>query len=225
MLLSNIQEYIKANLVKVILCLIILVLSFFLFRSCQNPEPILQNDKALLEKLQKDSKQYQNIAKVYKDSVKLLNQKKVIIKQDIEKSVTSTKEKLKPVPSLTTKGIANYFQTSYKIPVVITQYGVAVPDTLAKIIISDLIEGQGGKEELVLTKKLLVTEEQENTAKDTIIVNLDKALTKKDSIDTIKNGIIKHAQQSIKVERNKKTFWQVATSVTIGIITYLVIAK
>lgn len=224
-LLSNVYLYIKSNLIKIILCFIILVLTFFLFKSCENPLPVSKSDKALIEKLKKDSQKYEDIARVYKDSVKILKEKKVIIKKEIEQSIVTTKEKLKPVSSLKVKGIANYFQSSYKMPVVITQYGVALSDTLAKEVIKDLIKGQGFEEQLELTQKLLTTEEKENTIKDNIIINLDKAIIKKDSLNSIQEIIITNAEQSIKSEKNKKTFWQVATGVAGGIITYLVITK
>lgn len=215
----------KVDWIKVALGITILILVYFLFKSCDNPVPISSGDKALIEKLKKDSKKYEDIARAYKDTVRILKEKKVVIKKEVEESVVSTREKLKPVSSLTSKAIANYFQSNYKMPVVMTQYGVALPDTMAKVVIKDLIQGKGSQEQLVLTQRLLRTEEQENTAKDTIIVNLDRALSKKDSIDAVKTAIIQSTQLSAKSEKNKKTLWQVATGVAVGIITYLVIVK
>lgn len=209
--------------IKVGLCFIILVLVFFLFKSCEKPVTNTETDKTLIEKLQKDSKKYENIANIYRDSVRILKEKKVVIQKEVDKSVTATKEKLKPVSSLTTKGIALYFQTNYKTPVVITQYGVALSDTLGKRVIEDLIKGKGAEEQLDLTQGLLFNEEQENKIKDNIIVNLDKALAVKDSIDAIQNSIIKDTEKSLKAEKNKKTSWQVATGTAVTIITYLII--
>lgn len=212
--------------IKVALWVAIIILSFFLFKSCEGSKKLeLTNtiEKQKVKILEQDAQKYVNIANQYRDTVTLLKQEKQKIKPKIVYVEKKEKEDLKQVSSLTRKGIANYFQDSYKIPVTITQYGVAVPDTLGKAVISDLIRGQGYKAKLIYTQKLLSIEEKSGVAKDTIIVNLDKAITKKDSISEVKDIIIKNNEKSFKKERNKKTFWQVATGVAVTIATYLAV--
>lgn len=210
--------------VKIVLWTAIIILSFFLFKSCEGSKELeLANniEKQKVKVLEIDAQKYVDIANQYKDSVTILKTKKQKIKKEIVYVQKSTEEKLKPIPNLTTKGIANYFQDSYKIPVTITQYGVAVPDILGKEIISELIRGQGYKAELKFTKELLVAEEKNGVFKDSTIVNQDKALVKKDSALAVKDIIITNGEKINKKEKNNKTFWQVATGVAVTIATYL----
>ena len=85
--------------------------------------------------------------------------------------VKEVKDKIEVVGSLNTKGIANYYQDRYKLPVTITQYGVSLNDTIAKENIKELIQKDGLQMELELTKNLLLFSENQSIIKDTIILN------------------------------------------------------
>lgn len=212
--------------VKVALWTTVIILSFFLFKSCEGSKELeLTNtiEKQKVKVLEQEAQKYVDIANQYRDTVTLLKTKKQKVKKEIVYIDKKEKEELKTVSSLTTKGIATYFQDSYKIPVTITQYGVAVTDTLGKAIITDLIRGQGYKAKLIYTQKLLDIEEKSGIAKDTIIKKLDKAIIKKDSASVVKDVIIKNAEKSVRKEKNKKTFWKVATGVAVTIATYLAV--
>ncbi|WP_262213619.1 hypothetical protein, partial [Escherichia coli] len=76
-----------------------------------------------------------------------------------------TKSDVKKVPTLNTKQIANYYQTRYKLPVTITQYGVSLSDTIAKKNIVELIEKDGCFQEVKLFKTQLQLEEQKGIVK------------------------------------------------------------
>lgn len=222
-------DIIKSNLnslknqidwMKVVLWITIIILSFFLFKSCEGSEELELKTQASEQKvktLEYEAQKYVDIANQYKDSVVLLKNKKAVIKDSLIYVTKTTEEKLKVVPTLTTKGIANYFQDNYEIPVTITQYGVAVPDTLGKAIITDLIRGQGYKAQLKFTQQLLNTEEKSGIFKDSTIVKLEQAGVKKDSISLVKEGTILDLKQINKKEKNKKTFWQVTTGVATAI--------
>jgi hypothetical protein len=212
--------------VKTSLWATIIILSFFLFKSCEgNKELELtnKNEKEKVKILESESQKYVDVANMYRDSVTILKTEKAKTKIKIVYVTKTVEEKLKVASTLHTKGIANYLQDLYKINVVITQYGVAVPDTMGRAVISDLIRGQGYKAELKFTKELLANEEKSGVAKDSIIVNLDKAVVKKDSASVIKDDIINNVEKSFKKEKNKKTFWKVATGVAVTIATYLAV--
>jgi hypothetical protein len=211
---------------KLSLWITVAILSLFLFKSCEGVKELELTNKASKEvekRLNSEAQRYVDIANAYRDSVVILKKLKDPIKDSIIYVEKEVDKKLKIVPTLHTKGIATYFKDLYKIPVTITQYGVAVPDTLGRAIISDLIRGQGYKANLKFTQKLLTIEEKSGKAKDSVISNLDKAIVKKDSTSAVLKDQIKVAETSVRKEKNKKTFWKVATGTAVLIVTWLAV--
>ena len=206
----------------------LVIVALLYFRSCQGSEKLgiannqLKND---VEVLGKDAKKYVDIANSYRDTVTLLKQQKQKVKDSIVYVEKKEKKDLKVVSTLTTKGIATYFQDSYKIPVTITQYGVAVPDTLGKAIITDLIKGQGYRAKLKFTQQLLSVEEKSGIAKDSTIVNQTKAIAKINQAVVKQETVIENGEKAFKKERTKKTFWQLVSGVAFIGGGYLLISQ
>lgn len=206
----------------------LVIVSFLYFKSCEGGKELgvannqLQNE---VEVLGKDAQKYVDIANSYRDTVTLLKKKKQEVKDSIVYVEKKEKKDLKVVSSLTTKGIATYFQDSYKIPVTITQYGVAVPDTLGKAIITDLIKGQGYRAQLKFTQQLLSVEEKSGVAKDSTIENQVKAIAKNNEALAKQETMVKNTEKLFKKERAKKTFWQATTGAVILGAGYLLLVK
>lgn len=189
----------------------LVIVCFLYLRSCEDVARLEASNSELksdVKVLGKDAQRYVDIANAYRDTVIILKKKKPAIKDSIVYVEKKQEKDIKVVSSLTTKGIATYFQELYKIPVTITQYGVAVPDTLGKAVITDLIRGQGYKAQLKFTQELLVLEERGSAAKDSTITNQDKALDKVNAANTTQEAIIKNTEGQFKKERNKKTGWK-----------------
>lgn len=208
--------------------IVILTLCFFLYRSCQGGKELqVANQKLKVEVRELVFTADKYVAKNNKlnDKIVLLEKKKQKVKKQIVHVQEKTKSDIKKVPTLNTKQIATYYQERYKLPITITQYGVSLSDTLAKKNIVELIEKDGCFEEIKLVKIDLDIEEKKGVAKDSINNNLTNAnILLKDAV-VGQNKIIDNAEKSVRKEKNKKTFWQVATgAVTIG-AGYLLIVK
>jgi len=150
----------------------IALLSIIILSTCNNSE----RTQLANEVLKKDIKISELQAQKYANRINALNDSLVTLNKLKQREIVKivilkkwVKTKLEAVASLKTKGIANYYQNRYKLPVVITQYGVALSDTLAKKNIVDVIERDGFKAELDLTKNVLSIEEKKGTVKDSII--------------------------------------------------------
>ena len=198
--------------------IVILVLSFFLFRSCNGSEEL----QIANSKLKQEAKELVASADKYADKVNELNDKIVQLENQKQKVKTEivyiqnkTKSDVKKVPALSTKQIANYYQERYKLPVTITQYGVSLPDTIAKKNIVELIEKDGCFQEVKLFKIQLQLEEEKGILKDTMIGNLNNANVNLHKAVFTQDKIIDNAEKSLRKEKNKKTFWQVATGAVI----------
>ena len=209
---------------KAITYFIIFLLSIIILSTCTNSEnaQLALKDKIKISNLQAD---------IYKGKITQLNADIVRIERQKQaervKIVTIIKEvdkKIKSVPKLTTKGIANYYQDRYKLPVTITQYGVSLNDTIAKENIKELIKKDGLQMELELTKNLLLFSENQGIIKDTIILNKSLIIDQKDDQIGLHLSLEKSLNKTIKKEKTKKTIWKVASGILLaGGCYYLVI--
>ena len=144
------------------------------------------------------------------------------------------KTKISVVSYYNSNDIALYYQKRYndKKGVILTQYGVALIDTIAKRSILELTLFDGAKQELFLTKDKLNTTEKIVVLKDTIIVNVEKqngklylAISENNKALDKKEEVIKDTEKMFRHERNKKNFWKVATTTVIAGASYLLLTK
>jgi hypothetical protein len=213
---------------KVIHYIITIVLCLILFNKCGNEESLLNENKSLSQ----DVKQYKYEAKKYIDKNNALNEKVALLefnKQKIKKEIDlikiNTKHELAKTNSLSTKEIASYYQKRYKKQVVITQYGVALKDSVAKQNIKETIEKDGCLDEIKLVKKELAIEESKLLIKDSINLNLSKAYNELEKANSTQEDLILNVEKSLKKERVKKKFWQITTGAVLGAATYLIMVK
>lgn len=208
--------------------IVIFTMAILLFKSCEGSKKLqLANGKLKLEvkDLVISADKYVAKNNALSDKITLLETQKQKVKKEIVYIQNKTKSDVKKVESLSTKQIANYYQQRYKLPVTITQYGVSLPDTIAKKNIVELVQKDGCFDEIKLVKTELKIEEQKGIFKDTIIGNITKANTLlKDAISG-QDKIIDNAEKSFRKEKTKKTFWQVATGAVIVGASYLLITK
>lgn len=208
--------------------IVIVVLCFFLFKSCQGSDELqIANGNLKLEVKDLVASADKYVAKnnELNGKIVLLEQQKQKVKTEIVYVENKTKSDVKKVPTLNTKQIANYYQERYKLPITITQYGVSLSDTIAKRNIVELIEKDGCFQEVKLFKKQLQLEEKKGVFKDTIIGNITKANVNLNKAIFAQNKIIDNVEKSLQKEKNKKTFWQVATGAVIAGAGYLLITQ
>lgn len=208
--------------------IVIFTMAILLFKSCEgNKELQIANRDLKLEvkELVITADKYVANNNALSDKITLLETQKQKVKTEIVYIQKKTDTAIKKVPALTTKQIANYYQERYKLPVTITQYGVSLPDTIAKKNIVELIEKDGCFHEVKLFKVQLQLEEKKGIVKDTIIENITKANIDLHKAVFTQEKIIDNAEKSLRKEKNKKTFWQVATGAVIVGAGYLLITQ
>jgi len=200
--------------------LVIIVLSFLLFKSCETSKgtQIAFEHKLKISDLKIEK--YANYTNILNDSLTALNKIKQVEIIKIVEVIKQVEKKINAVATLDTKGIANYYQERYKLPVTITQYGVALKDTVAKLNIVELIQKDGLLRELDHTKNLLSISDKSNNVKDIIIQNKDSIITEKDNQIDTHLDIEKSLNKTIRQEKIKKTFWQIATVTITGFTVY-----
>lgn len=208
--------------------LVMLILSYFLFKSCQGNEELqIANRNLKLEVKHHVASADSYIDRVNKlnDKITLLETQKQKVKTEIVYIQKQTGTAIKKVETLNTRQIATYYQERYKLPVTITQYGVALQDTLAKKNIVELVEKDGCLQEVKLFKTQLQLEEKKGIVKDTIIENIVKANVNLNKAVGAQGKIIENTEKSLRKEKNKKTFWQLASGAILAGAGYILIVR
>lgn len=224
--------------------IVIVVLCFFLFKSCQG-----ERQTALAMETQiETTKQYVKnsdgfVAKV--DSLKKVSAKLkkdiALIKNDsiarineIAALKTKVNTQLAAIKTYSTNDIAKHYQGRYndKKGVVVTQYGVALSDGIAKQNLSELSVCDGAKTEMEVVKTDLQTQKRIVGKQDQYIAVSDEsfrvlqlAKTEKDKAFESQQATIKTAEKGIRKERNKKNFWKVTSGVILAGAGYLLITQ
>jgi hypothetical protein len=221
-------DIIKSLLYEYWTYIVIIVLSLFLFKSCNGSEELqIANRNLQLEvkDLVSSADKYTNKINALNDTIVLLEAKKQKIKTEIVYIENKTKSDIKKVPTLNTKQIAVYYQERYKLPVTITQYGVSLSDTIAKKNVIELIEKDGCFEEIKLVENQLQLEEKKGIVKDTIIGNITRANVDLHKAVFAQNKIIDNVEKSLLKEKRNKTFRKVVSGAILAGAGYLLIVK
>lgn len=208
--------------------IVITVLCFFLFKSCNGGAELkLANNNLKLEVKELVSTSNKHLAKnnILNFKILELEKQKQIQKTKIVDIQNKAKSDLKKVVTLNTKQIAKYYQERYKLPIKITEYGVVLSDTLSKKNITELVQKDYCFAEVKLFKVQLQLEEKKGLYKDTIIDNFTKSNLDLNQAISTQEKIITNTENLFKKEKNKKTFWKVASGILAAGAGYLLITK
>ena len=220
------KETIKSLAIEYWIYILCSILIGLLFRNCKSNEKLqLTNDvyKKDIKISQLQAEKYANRINTLNDSIIVLQRTKQKEKTKIVTVVKEVEKKIISVGSLTAKGIAQYYQSRYKLPATITQYGVALKDTVHKEIIVDLIKKDGLVVELNHTKNILNIAEKQLNIKDGVVILKDSIISEKDKQIDSHIAIEKNLTKSVKSERAKKTTWQIISGAVLVGAGYLII--
>ena len=216
----SILVWTKNNWSKILL----VILAILLFRTCQGSKEVRLANNSLKKDIEISEIKAQNYVdriNLLSDSLIILERRKQAEKIKIVTVVKEVEKKVEAVGSLNTKGIANFYQNRYKLPVVITQYGVSLSDSIAKKNIVELIQKDGLVLELNHTKNVLNVAEKQLNIKDGVLILKDSIISEKDKQIDSHFKIEKNLNKSIKIEKSKKTFWQITAVGILGGSIYL----
>jgi hypothetical protein len=113
---------------KVITYSIIVLLSVIVLSTCKNSQKLELANGSLKKDIKISdlkAEKYANRINALNDSLIVLERSKQREKLVVKTIVKEVQTNIQAVGNLNTKGIANYYQNRYKLPVTITQYGVA----------------------------------------------------------------------------------------------------
>jgi len=216
-----------------VLSLVFAILLFFKYNSTSGLESENKGLKNEVLRSEILSKGYLNLVSE-KNKIIASHEKKIdSLKNEIVVSKSKTIEikkesekKIKEVYLLTTKQIVDSWKSRYSPKEDIQYVGkdVAVTDTVAKQIESDLVKKDYLSLELNQTKKTLSLTESASAEKDTVISdlkdqkkNLFMVVEEDKKTKESQKQIIKNTEKELSSEKNKKTFWK-ATAIGVGTV-------
>lgn len=224
--------------------LVIGILIFFLLKSCQKnsdtelaiitqkeaTKEFLDNSELFLHKV--DSLKI--IASNFKKEIALAKADSINKAKEIQYLKNVVKDQLKKISLYSTTDIARSYQQRYnaKKEVVVTQYGVALSNNVAKQNLSELAvcdETKGTlqvvQKDLTKQKGIIKDQDKYIVVTDQMNTNLNFAITEQGKAINSQKETIKTAEKQFKTERNKKNFWKVATGTVLIGAGYFFIAK
>ena len=105
---------------------------------------------------------------------------------------------------------------------------VSLREPVAKLVIKDLIEGDGTKVELISTLELLKLEQKKVVLKDSVIgtlnikvLNLEDIIGKKDEQFSLEREKAKQLEKELKGQRRKTFLYKVGTYIGAGALLVL----
>ena len=105
---------------------------------------------------------------------------------------------------------------------------VSLREPVAKLVIKDLIEGDGTKVELISTLELLKLEQKKVVLKDSVIgtlnikvLNLEDIIGKKDEQFSLERDKSKQLEKELKGQRRKTFLYKVGTYIGAGALLVL----
>lgn len=216
-----------------VLSLVFLVL--WIFKSSENNDLIEKNNdlenanirsvvinEGLLDLVkQKNNKLSKSEAKI--DS---LNKEVAISKSKTSEIKKQSEIKQKEVYSYTTEKLADYYRQNYSPKEQIQTIGkdIVTGDTIAKQIVSDLVEKKYISLELNQTKETLNLTEKKSSEQDSVITDLKfqkeklfMVIEEDKKVSANKDKIILNTEKAFKSEKGKKNFWK-ATAIGAGAV-------
>jgi hypothetical protein len=190
---------------------------------------------ALNDQLKSNALKYDDtIATIRKES----RQKDLQI-TSLNKKVAERVEQVKAYKSIDIQGYVVDRYNLKPIDVPIVEKGVVFKDTVAILVVTDLVRYDGAKAELSITKEKLKDEqkinhqlelkndncEQQNQNSMLAISEKDKAFSLKEQEATKALNDLSTSRKNEKKESNKKNFWQITSGVLTVVATTLLIAN
>jgi len=168
-----------------------------------------------------------NIIKNYDATISELNHRNNATESQLSKLKQSQSIKLAKIKHYNTNDIAKYYIDLYNVPngVKTVLGAVELKDTVSRLVINDLIVGQGAKfENRLLNGKLAIANDKFNLANktiDTLKISINSISEAYESANESNNKVITSIEKQVKSERRKKNIWKITAFGVLAGAVYL----
>jgi len=200
--------------------IVVFVLAFLLFKSCQTNNEVQLANNDLKKEVKDITKELTEKNKDLQGKIGQLEKKKQKTNTKIAYIQNKAKKEIEKVAKLSTIQLADFYAKRYDNEPEITENGVILIDTVAKQNIIELMQKDLCESEIEFVKDNLKITEQQSMIKDTIIDNFGKSLTEHQKV---MNEIIKNTEKSLRKEKVKKNFWKLTSGAILIGAGYLLV--
>ena len=227
---------IKDFLLKYWKHILIAVLIVLLFNECNRLDTALADAKdskakakyyLLQARFIKNEMNKRQVAYLFKISeLEKANDKNEVLLVNLTKKVNV---KISEIKRYNTSDIANYYKDRYllKNNIETLKNAIILKDTVSRLVISDLVVGDGAKAEVKILRNVVSNEKIKfilaSTEIDSLRLGLESVSKNYELANTEKDNALKLTEKAYKRERNKKNIWKITTLATVVGAGYLLI--
>ena len=216
----------------------IILLAFALFQQCNKTDTALSEanvSKAKAKDYLNQARASQNNSMVlvanYETKIdSVINSERLKYNQ-LANNAKTVKAKLSEIKHYSATDITQYYKERYNAPngVIQSENGTTLKDTVSKMVISDLVVGDGAKAEVKILREVVELKETKfqlcDDTVDSLKVGIESMAKNFELANSESQKAIKQTEKALKQERRKKNLWKIiAGSVVVG-AGYLVFVK
>lgn len=217
---------------------VILILAIFLFQQCNKTEELslaseISKSKAkdYLQKSRLAKENLQGITELYEKKVDSVIQIETDYKIKLTQNSKIVKAKISDLKHYSQTDITEYYKERYntKNGVIQSELGTTLKDTISRLLITDLIYGDGAKSEVKILREFVETKDFKfnlcNETVDSLKVGIETISKNYELANIEKDKVIDITEKILRKEKNKKNVWKlISAGVAIG-AGYLLFVK
>ena len=215
---------------------VIILLAFALFQQCNKTDTALTEANVSKAK----NKEYINLARQrekqliskiarYKENIAILTKSELKAKEQLANNTKTVKTKLSEIKRYNSSEITQYYKERYNAPndVIQSENGTTLKDTVSKMVVSDLVVGDGAKAEVKILRSIVADKETKfqlcDDTVDSLKVGIESMAKNFELANTESQKAIKQTEKALRKEKTVKNVYKgalVLALIKIGIDTF-----
>ncbi len=217
---------------------VMIILVLLLWQQCSKSKELLlsaelskSKAKDYLQKSRLATKNLQGITDTYNRKIDSIKRIEKLYENKIFELSKNTKAKIGDLRHYSSTQITEYYKDRYnnKNDIIQSKLGTTLKDTISRLVITDLIYGDGAKAEVKILRDVVKSKNDKfnicNSTVDSLKVGIVTITKNYELANAEKDNAIKTTEKALKKERGKKNVWKVISgAIAIG-AGYLLFVK
>lgn len=199
----------------------LIILGILLYSQCGKSKELLLSSelskakaKDFLQQSRLASKNLQGMNAKYKSKIDSIVKIENKYKNQLAQNSKTVKAKLSDLRHYSTTDKTNYFKERYSdsVNVIQVENGTILKDSINRLVITDLVIGDGARAESKILRKLIITKDEkfvvcDNTV-DSLKIGIKTMSENYEKANSEKDNIISQSEKTLKREKRKKNVWK-----------------
>jgi hypothetical protein len=218
--------------------LVILFFAILLWWQCNKSDELLLSSelskskaKDYLQQSRLASKNLQGITAKYQSKIDSVVKIENEYKNQLAQNSKTVKAKLSDLKKFSSTEITEYYKDRYNNTkdIIQSELGTTLKDTVSRLVITDLVVGDGAKAEVKILREVVQTKDEKfkicNETVDSLKVGIESMIKNYELANSQKDNAIKQTEKALKKEKHKKNAWKLLSGATLAGIGYLLFVK